>query len=272
MYSGTTLRNSSGNIMGAHQKIDRVSRRALEEAIPGVAFPDIRLLLHFEGKNGPDGVKRKSPAQDEPWHYYLPGSEEPQEILKDIQGHYDNLVAQLSVENWERAAFEASWLAHAIVDGLTPAHHYPYEEELAKIRGEGMETRDSIKDKLLISGDTRLQALANNWKMWGAKGLMTTHGLFELGVASIISPLRLRRGYSSMEELKATEGVGIIAVFEAAAKDIDALRMYDRFYRLGWTKKLAKEVRLRLVPTICKTVTAAWYLAVKDAEHRSKQE
>jgi hypothetical protein len=271
MYSGTTLRNSSGNIMGAHQKIDRVARRALEDAMPNVAFPDIRLLLHFEGKNGPDGVKRKSPAQDEPWHYYQPASKEPQEIIGDIQSHYDNLVVQLSAENWERAAFEAAWLAHAIVDGLTPAHHYPYEEELAKIRGEGMETRDSIKDKLLISGDTRLQALANNWKMWGAKGLMTTHGLFELGVASIISPLRLRRGYPSADELATAETIGLIAVFESAAKDIDALQMYDRFYRLGWTKKLAQEVRLRLVPTICKTVAIAWYLAVKDAKRLDQQ-
>ena len=266
MYSGTTLRNASGNIMGAHQKIDRVARRALGELLPDASFPSIKDILHFEGLNGPDGIKRKSPAQDEPWHYYQPDSKEVQPILDDIQQHYDNLVEQLRSNNDERAAFEAAWLAHAITDGLTPAHHYPYEEELQKIRGEGMETRDSLKDKLLISGDTRLQLLANNWKMWGAKGLMTTHGFFELGVASIITPMRLKKGYPTAADLSLAQQKGLIAIFEDAAKDINALQMYERYYRLGWTKKLTNEVRQVLVPTIVRLVALAWCMAVVEAQ------
>ena len=251
--------------MGAHQKIDRVARRALGELLPEASFPQIKDILHFEGINGPDGMKRKSPAQDEPWHYYQPGSGDPQPILNDIQLHYNNLVEQLRGNNNERAAFEAAWLAHAITDGLTPAHHYPYEEALEKLRGEGMETRASVKDKLLISGDTRLQLLANNWKMWGAKGLMTTHGLFELGVASIITPMRLKKGYPTTRELVQAQQKGLITVFESAAEDINALQMYERYYRLGWTKKLAGEVRQVLVPTIIKVVALAWCMAVAEA-------
>lgn len=253
--------------MGAHQKFDRVARRNLGLILPGTSFPAIKLILHFEGKNGPDGVKRKSPAQDEPWHYYDPKGKEDQQLLQLIRDHYNNLVVELKAKNTERSAFEASWLAHALVDGLTPAHHYPYEEELTKLRGEGLETRDSIKEKLLISGDTKLEALANNWRMWGAKGLMTTHGLFELGIAMIITPMRLKkRALPTDEDIAAFMRDGIVATFERYAKEIDEFDMYKRFYRLGWTKKLTRQVRQDLAPRIAKVVTLAWYAALKEAE------
>ena len=32
------------------------------------------------------------------------------------------------------AAFEAAWLAHAVTDGFTPAHHEPLEEQLEGLR------------------------------------------------------------------------------------------------------------------------------------------
>lgn len=254
--------------MGAHQKIDRVARRHLGSLLPESYFPTSKLILHFEGKNGPDGVKRKSPAQDEPWHYYNPKEPGEQPLLDIIDDHYRNLVKELRAKNDERAAFEAAWLAHALVDGLTPAHHYPYEEELAKLRGEGLETRDSIKEKLVIGGDTALEILKNNWKMWGAKGLMTTHGMFELGVAAIITPLRLRRGNPSAEEIAAAKKAGVVKLFEENARLIDEFDMFHRFYRLGWTKKLAREVRQELAPQLVKTVTLAWYLAVLQAEKK----
>ena len=80
-------------------------------------------------------------------------------------------MENLKVKNNEKAAFEAAWFAHALVDGLTPAHHYPYEEELESLRGADKESRDSIKEKLIIKGDTRKETLKKNWLMWGAKGL-----------------------------------------------------------------------------------------------------
>lgn len=251
--------------MGAHQKFDRVARRMLNELLPGNAMPPIKLILHFEGKNGPDGVKRKSPAQDEPWHYYDPKSEDNDEFLKIVADHYHGLVQQLKDNNQEKAAFEAAWLAHALVDGLTPAHHYPYEEKLAELRGEGIETRDSLKEKLVIGGGTTMEMLKNNWKMWGARGLMTTHGFFELGVATIITPMRLRRGLPSAQDIKNAQTKGIIKLFEEYAHAIAALNMYERYYRLGWTKKLNRQVRQDLAPTIVRMITLAWYLAVTEA-------
>ena len=266
MYSGTTLRNASGNIAGTHQKIDRTARLILSNLLPGEVFPSIKLILHFEGKNGPDGVKRKSPAQDEPWHYYEPGGDN-KKFLDIVKGHYDNLVKELRANDMESAAFQASWLAHALVDGLTPAHHYPYEQELIKLRGEGIETRTTVKDKLFIGGESTFDTVAKNWSMWGAKGLMTTHGSFEIGVAMITTTRRFRKiAVPSEIELTAAQQKGLIPLFENAAKAVDDLHMYQEYYRLGWTKKLTSEVARELIPSIIKIVVIAWYLAILESK------
>src|SRR5689334_8534610 len=133
MYSGTTLRNSSGRLIGAHQKLDRVARRALASLNVGDDFPAVKEILHFEGKNGPDGIKSKSPARDEPWHYYNPDDPKDTRLIEIIQTHSNNLTAALKADAREKAAFEAAWLAHALVDGLTPAHHFPLDKHLEEL-------------------------------------------------------------------------------------------------------------------------------------------
>ena len=251
--------------MGAHQKLDRVARRALEELMPDSSFPKIREILHFEGKNGPDGIKSKSPAQDEPWHYYDPTDPKDKRLITMIERHGKNLAAALKSGSFEKAAFEAAWQAHAIADGLTPAHHYPLEERLEEMRGEGLETRTSIKDKLIIrsEGDTAGEMLAKNWEMWGAKGVMTTHGTYEWGVATTIAPLRLKAGYPTTAECRQVLDVGIVPIFVQAAKDIHEYKMYDRFIKKGWTRRLARETREILAPIVVKTITLAWYEALE---------
>lgn len=267
MYSGTTFRDSSGNVLGAHQKIDRVARIALEHAMPETAFPSIKNILHFEGKNGPDGIKRKSPARDEPWHYYDPMDMNDKALLDMIQAHHDNLVKALRKQSSEKAAFEAAWLAHAIVDGLTPAHHYPLHEVLEELRGAGLETRTSLRDKLIIrqEGDSRRQFLSKNWRYWGAKGIMTTHGLFEWGIAVAIAPLKLRAGHPSGNDLIRVRSEGIVPIFKEAAQHIYDLKMYERFQKKGWNRTLAKQTREDLVPLIIRVVTLAWYSAAYKA-------
>lgn len=268
MYSGTTLRKHSGRIIGAHQKLDRVARRALEQLAPDTYFPTNKEILQFEGKNGPDGIKSKSPAQDEPWHYFDPMDPRDTELLRMIERHGKNLTAALKKGEREKAAFEAAWQAHAIVDGLTPAHHFPLAERLEELRGEGIETRTSIKDKLIIkgAGDSTSEILAKNWEMWGAKGVMTTHGLYEWGVAAIIAPLRLRRGYPSQADAKRVMEIGTVKIFQEAAREIYELKMYDRFSRKGWTRKLARETREQLAPIIVRTIALAWYESLARAE------
>lgn len=269
MYSGLTLTRASGRVAGAHQKIDRIARRQLDKVSTKVGghFPSIKTILHFEGRNGPDGIKTKSPAKDEPWHYYNPFDTNDTKLIELINDHYQNLVAALASKDDVLAGFEAAWLAHAIVDGLTPAHHYPYEEKLNELRGGlGKETRITYKDKVLMPGSTNRETIANNWKMWGPKGLMTTHIAFEWGISAILFPMRMgRRTLPSAKEVKEVQQLSATDYFTQVAKEVAAYGLYEEFYRRGWTSRLARTVRHQLVPTVIKTVTLIWYKAAYDA-------
>lgn len=266
MYSGSTLTPMSGRLLGAHQKFDRVARKQLAKLLPdNNIFPTARKILHFEGKNGPDAIKRKSPAKDEPWHYYSPFDDDDSQLLELISDHYRQLVKELNKNNKERVSFESAWLAHAIVDGLTPAHHYPYEQKLSELRGEGIETRDTVKKKIIISGDNRRDQLKKNWKVWGPKGLLTTHGLFEIGIASIIAPLSIANANPTKNDIDVAIEIGPIELFKRTAREIAVLQMYDRFRHRGWSTKLMIDVRNKLAPAITKTVVLTWYLALIEA-------
>lgn len=274
MYSGTTLTPMKwfDAWFGAHQKIDRVARRCLTDIFEGRGyyFPSAWQVLKFEGQNGPDGIKRKAPAQDEPWHFYDPKNPDTR-VTDSITEHYGFLVQALRERNQARAAFEAAWLSHAIVDGLTPAHQYPYEETLIQLRGgNSIDTRTSVKEKLLMHGDTLTERVGNNWKMWGDKGLLATHFAFEWGVAVIIVPLRLRLGRPDDAELFEVRQKGVVRLFQERAQQVADLGMYEKFYKSGWTPKLAKQVRRELVPIIVNTVTTTWYSAVLESQQVKK--
>lgn len=272
MYAGITLRNSSGNVAGAHQKIDRVARRHLTSRLPeDVIFPKIQKILHFEGKNGPDGIKRKSPGRDEPWHFIDPTDHGDVQLIEQIEQHMANLVAALADDETERAAFEAAWMAHAIVDGLTPAHHYPLEEKLEELRGEGLETRNSLKGKLLIPGASRRARIRNNWEFWGAKGVMTTHLNFELGVAAAIAPLRFEDTKPNGNDFIRVESEGFIPLYKEAIAQIYGMHLYDEFHRKGWTRSIATRVKKEMTPLIIRVVCLAWYDASLRASKRKER-
>src|SRR5258708_39950832 len=127
MYSGLLITKHSGNWIGAHQKFNKIAYRLVLPEVDTKMFPSIDGILHFEGYNGPDGLKRKSAGHHEPSHFYDP-LEGRGAVLAEIRNHYVLLVDALRKQDKVRSAFEASWLAHAITDGLTPAHHYPFEE------------------------------------------------------------------------------------------------------------------------------------------------
>jgi hypothetical protein len=269
MYSGTTLTKFSGRILGAHQKIDRVARQQLSRILPQRdIFPTTKQILHFEGKNGPDAIKRKSPAHDEPWHYYSPFNPKNAPLLGLICDHYNSLINCLKHNDEVKAAFEAAWLAHALVDGLTPAHHYPYEQKLSELReGSGIDTRTSFREKVIMPGKNRRQKLSNNWKMWGARGLLITHWWFEFGVSTIILPLHFKNAMPTDEDVEKIRSIGIVEWFKQAAQDIAMLKIYDKYYQRGWTTQLAQQVRRQLAPIIVKTVTLTWYMAVVDGKN-----
>lgn len=266
MYAGSTLTPVSGRILGAHQKIDRVARRHLKLLAPQCYFPHIRGILHFEGVKGPDAIKRKSPANNEPWHYLLPFDLSDTQLIGIIERHYNQLVVSLKNKDSVRAGFEAAWLAHAVVDGLTPAHHYPYEEKLTQLRGgESIATRTTIRKKLILPGETALLQLSNNWKMWGPRGLFTTHALFEWGVAVLIAPSRLKWKPPTPDKVAAFQNQTLGQWYRQLAQDVARMEFYDDYYKSGWTLPLARRVRNQLAPTLMQAVTVIWHGAVLDA-------
>lgn len=266
MWSGSLLTNMSGAITGAHQRIDRCAYKHVKKYDTDGKFPKLKEILHFEGKNGPDGIKAKSPAQDEPWHYFNPYDLSDNDILVFINDHYIRLIDSLQNGNKQRSAFEAAWLAHAVVDGLTPAHHYPYEQELEQLRGESKETRISIKKKIIIPGPTKIDMIQNNWKMWGAKGLFTTHGTFELGVAMLLLGLSSKNIVLKNEDLEVLNKEGLDSYFRKTAVKVADMDIYTKYYKSGWNTKLANQVRKDLIPTIIQVVSTIWCSAVIKAQ------
>lgn len=267
MYSGLVLTRFSGRLMGAHQKIDRVAHRHLAELLPKRAFfPDISQILEFEGTDGPDGIKRKSPGKDEPWHFLNPLHEtEAEKFFEVLDQNYSGLVTSLKARDDQRAAFEAAWLAHAVVDGLTPAHHYPYEKEINSLRVGGNKGRKSIRDKIIFAGRTRRQTLSNTYKVYGPKGLLSSHFTFEYGVNLIIQPLRLPDAKPTKEDLNELAEVGPHEYFLRRAREVAVLELYEDYLKSGWTPRLTSRIRHQLAPSMVKTVAVLWYAASKEA-------
>ncbi|HET7320088.1 MAG TPA: hypothetical protein VFI84_00705 [Candidatus Saccharimonadales bacterium] len=254
-------------VFHAHQKINRTSRRHLQKLLgDNQFFPSARSIMHFEGKNGPDAAKLKKQHQDQPWHFVDPFNDEDDQLNQLIEQHYNELVSALKQQDLVRSSFEASWLAHALVDGLTPAHHYPYEEELAKLRGgEERHTRKGLVGRGFVKGDTMLESWQRSLKLVGPKGLLTTHALFEAGAWAIMRPLRLYKAMPTAEELANIQSEGVAAVFRATAREIAELQIYHRFIARGWTLTLRRDVRRELAPRMVRMVTLAWYAAAAQA-------
>lgn len=265
MYSGTTLTRASGRILGAHQKIDRLAEKQLSQLLNNdKQFPKIRQILHFEGCNGPDGIKRKSPAKDEPWHFFQPFDLSDNELLEIIESHYKRLVMSLKQRDEVRASFEAAWLAHAIVDGLTPAHQYPYGEKVAELSGKSLDRRQSVRQKIMMPGESMIELCKNNWKFWGPKGLFITHAAFEVGIATLIKPLSIDKDICT-QQLNLINSDNLKEWYRETAQSVARMELYDRFYKHGWTREIAKDVRKQLLPILVRSVALAWHGAVQEA-------
>jgi len=257
-------------VFHAHQKINRVAYRHLRRLQSDSYFPGIRQILHFEGQNGPDATKLKKPGQGEqPWHFVDPLNLDDVELHHLIDGHYQALVTALRARDEIRSAFEAAWLAHALVDGLTPAHHYPYEQELALLRGEDRHSRKGLLGRVYVRGDTVLQSFKRSLLLVGPKGLLTTHAMFEAGAYAIILPLPLKRALPSPKDIEIVSSQGVVGLFKQLATEIAGLKLYTRFYERGWTQPLSRDIRRELAPRMVRMVLLAWYSAAREAERNS---
>jgi len=258
----------SGKLIGVHQKLDKSARKLLSRKIKGVDdyFPDIKEILHFEGSRGPDGIKKKSPGIDDPDYFIVPDKDDGV-LFQIAMNHQHNLAEALKNNNRERAAFEAAWMAHALTDALTPAHHYPYRQVVDEL----MTDKDYKKlfgrpIKGIMRGETLLQAARNNWLYWGAGGVMTKHIAYEYGVAYIITPIRLERLMPKKLSSEELENIDLKKEFYAALERVDSLKMYQHFLDSGWTTQLAVETREFLIPEIVRLITLGWASSIELAK------
>ena len=263
----------SGKLIGVHQKLDKAARLLLTQKYGRDArnFPSIEKILYFEGTRGPDGLKTKSPGVDEPEHFIHPGHDDGI-LIGYILDHQYNLTQALINNNHERAAFEAAWMAHAITDGLTPAHHYPFREVVDEL----MTDKDYKKIfgheiKGIMRGDSIAQAVRNNWLYWGAGGVMTKHIAYEYGVAYIIAPIGIKRLLPKNLKQSDLEGIDLKKEFYAALERVHSYRMYDVFLQDGWNTRLVRETREILIPEIIRTIMLGWASSLQQAANATKK-
>jgi len=276
MYSTTTLvKNSklSGKLVGTHQLLDKAAHKVLLKHLPhGRFFPSSKEILQFEGARGPDGLKRKSPDEDDPSHMF--GDHDGAELWQQIADHRYNLVQALKKHDRTRAAFEAAWMAHKITDSLTPAHHFP----LSEAKEELMSNKEFVKIfgepiKGIMHGRSALETARNNWLYWGAGGYMSKHVGYEYGVAVIAAalPQRAIMPHVNPEEFCLVEPKKVL--YEAINR-LQLAAMYDQFRKDGWTVDLAMATKNQLLPEIVRAIALLWYSAAEEAYglHRTKGE
>lgn len=251
----------------AHQKIDKVAYRHLKGIIPKeIFFPKLKQIIYFDGAKGPDSAMLKRQVSvEQPWHFINPKDKKDKRLITQLEHHFTWLVESLKNKDEIRSGFEAAWLAHAIVDGLTPAHHYPYEEELEAIIGKTRNDRKGLIGRAFVKSETMSQSIARSLKLIGPKGLVTTHALFEGGAYALIAPLKLDNAKPNQNDLAKIRKKGLSTFFLNAVKEVDSYNLYARFYKTGWNKSISRDIRQFLAPIMVKTVTLAWYEACFQA-------
>ena len=250
-------------MVGVHQRFDSSAYRLITPYFAAGSFPRLRQIKHFEGLNGPDGIKAKSPGRHDPGHLYDPTTETG-ELLKLIETHYAALVQVLNQEDMVRAAFEAAWLAHYVCDGLTPAHHFPLDAQLAEHTPRHTTKPTHFKHPVFVRGETAADTLKHSWALWGGKGLLMTHFNFELGVATSLVGHRIQVQLDD-SRLAEARTIGPLAYFKREARSVADLHMYESFCESSWDSELARLVRVRLAPQIVQTIAVIWLLAYLEA-------
>ncbi len=235
------------NNIGTHQKFDKVAYRLIRPRINLNKFPQQRQILKFEGMGGPDGLKMKSKnyRADHLWDPvnkigHLPSW---------VEIHYKNAVEALKNGDSVKASFELGFMAHYLTDSLTPAHH--------------------TNHKLITAEYEDANRLRKNWVVWGRKGLVSSHVMFESGVSTAIAFNRLRVKFDEDLYNRIIQE-GIKVVVEDESLRIAKLDLFDRYLKKGWTVDLAKTVKTVVVKRIPQLVAATWLAAYTEAGYSVK--
>ncbi|HSX14932.1 MAG TPA: hypothetical protein VLE72_03460 [Candidatus Saccharimonadales bacterium] len=258
MYAGFITPKHSIKRLGIHQRLDVAAHRMVSHYLAPGSFPLVKQILNFEGQNGPDGLKVKSPGAADPDHFYNPITDTG-ELPEHIKNHYDLLVEALSDRDMVRSGFEASWLAHYVVDGLTPAHHELLGEAISEIQGGPAPLKGKLK--YIASGKGSIK---KNWAVWGGKGIISMHHNFELGIASVLVGRPIRTKLDAAKLAHARQ-VGYMAFFKEESKSVAQLDLYSQFKKSGWTANMAASIKKEIIPRAAQAVAIIWLLAYLEA-------
>lgn len=260
MYSGFITSKRSVSAVGVHQRFNKVAYKMVEPFLAHGGFPSITQINHFEGINGPDGLKTKSPGENEPSHLYDPYDDDGP-IPDLISTHYVLLVKKLKQRDMIGSAFEAAWLSHYVVDGLTPAHHFPLDKHLQE---HGFKKNERGRYVVERKGLTHVDIVRKAWKVVGGKGLLTTHFNFEMGVATVILGHKIRVKLDCSKIAEASKD-GAVEFFKKEALEIAEMNLYEKFYRFGWTPEIARKTKKELASRIVHDVGIIWLLAYLES-------
>ena len=159
-------------------------------------------------------------------------------------------------------------MAHAITDALTPAHQYPMEDKIIEISGKHPSERVKLNQKMFLPGETWRKRLASNWKYLGPKGVMSSHMLYEMGVAVLITSIAAKKisKIPPAEEIERVKNGEFMTLFEEKIQFVFSKKYYQTFIQKGWSSKLARETKTVLLPEISSVVALAWFEALRRAE------
>lgn len=266
MYSRTIPLSTKTEKIATHQRLIRAARRAITPHVKsGIIFPPAKQIIHFEGKNGPDGLASKHSIDDQPHDFINPNDPKDRALIAEVKDHIHNLHAALKKNNPVRANFEAAWLSHIVIDGLTPAHHQPFKEQLKQIDPRDAHEIDSRLKRIFYSGDSTLDSFINNWKRLGPRGIGTNHMMFEAGIELLVmpmSPRHLAKVQISSSDIKKIKAGKFTDIYLSTIKKIDARHMFERYEQSSWTTDLAADVREILIPATVRMVALAWLAAI----------
>jgi len=233
------------NSVGTHQKFDRAAYSLLQKKLEPNKFPSKAQIINFEGSGGPDGLKFKGNYTTD--HMWDPVNKIGQ-LPTWIEIHYQNLVKALKEDDIVKASFEAGFMAHYLTDSLTPAHHLSHKFILEEYEGKKYRKR---------------------WKIYGHKGILSSHVAFETGISSAIffTPIKVSFDDKLHKRIR-KDGIKKVVMQESLA--ISKHNIYEQFLQKGWSAKLAKTIKATVVKRIPQLISAAWLSAYEEAYSTKK--
>lgn len=233
------------NSVGTHQKFDRTAYSLLQNKLEANKFPSKAQIINFEGSGGPDGLKFKGNYTTD--HMWDPVNKIGQ-LPTWIEIHYKNLVKALREDDIVKASFEAGFMAHYLTDSLTPAHHLSHKFILEEYEGKKYRKR---------------------WKIYGHKGILSSHVAFETGISSAIffTPIKVSFDDKLHKRIR-KDGIKKVVMQESLA--ISKHNIYEQFLQKGWSAKLAKTIKATVVKRIPQLISAAWLSAYEEAYSTKK--